>query len=212
MAIQSLFPTLLYRGALKAADGQRFGQRLADECAALAASDSAGQRWSARHYLGGYTSYGSLDRLHLVSSVFASLQRAIDRHVARFVRALPYDLSGRKLVMTDCWLNVMPAGVVHSLHLHPASFISGTYYVTVPRGAGALKVEDPRLSRLMATPPRRSNLPPRMRAFVQVPARSGDLVLFESWLRHEVPPARYSGERVSISFNYGWVSKPRRGR
>jgi len=212
MAIQSLFPTLLYRGVLKAAGGQRFGQRLADECAALAASDSAGQRWSARHYLGGYTSYGSLDRLHLVSSVFASLQRAIDRHVARFVRALPYDLSGRKLVMTDCWLNVMPAGVVHSLHLHPASFISGTYYVTVPRGAAALKVEDPRLSRLMATPPRRSNLPPRMRAFVQVPARSGDLVLFESWLRHEVPPARYSGDRVSISFNYGWVSKPRRGR
>src|SRR5476649_2507782 len=111
MAIQSLFPTLLYRDALKAAGGQRFAQRLADECASLAASDSEGQRWSARHYLGGYTSYGSLDRLHLVSAVFASLQRAIDRHVARFVRALPYDLSGRKLVMTDCWLNVMPAGV-----------------------------------------------------------------------------------------------------
>ena len=36
--------------------------------------------------------------------------------------------------MTDCWVNVMPAGVVHSLHLHPTSFISGTYYVEVPEG------------------------------------------------------------------------------
>ena len=212
MAIQSLFPTLLYRGALKAAGGRRFGQRLADECAALAASDAAGQRWSARHYLGGYTSYGSLDRLHLVSSVFASLQRSIDPHVAGFVRALPYDLSGRKLVMTDCWLNVMPAGVVHSLHLHPASFISGTYYVAVPRGAGALKFEDPRLSRQMAAPPRRTDAPPRFRSFFRAKASAGDLILFESWLRHEVPPARFLGERVSISFNYGWVSKPRRGR
>src|SRR5476651_1469361 len=212
MAIQSLFPTLLYRGPLKAAGGQRFGQRLADECAALAASDSAGQRWSARNYLGGYTSYGSLDRLHLVSPRFDALRRRLDRHVKSFARGLHYELAGRTLAMTDCWANVMPAGVAHSLHLHPTSFISGTYYVAVPKGAGTLKVEDPRLSRLMATPPRRSNLPPRMRAFVQVPARSGDLVLFESWLRHEVPPARYSGDRVSISFNYGWVSKPRRGR
>jgi len=212
MAIQSLFPTLIYRDALKAAGGRRFGERFADECAALAASDEAGRRWSAKHYLGGYTSYGSLDRLHQVSSVFAALQKAIDPHVSRFVRALPYDLSGRKLVMTDCWLNVMPAGVAHSLHLHPASFISGTYYVAVPRGAGVLKVEDPRLSRQMATPPRRPNLPPQQRAFVDVRARPGDLVLFESWLRHEVPPARYAGERVSVSFNYSWVSRQRRRR
>ena len=42
--------------------------------------------------------------------------------------------AGRSLAMTDCWANVMPAGVVHSLHLHPTSFISGTYYVEVPEG------------------------------------------------------------------------------
>ncbi len=107
--------------------------------------------------------------------------------------------------MTDCWLNVMPAGVVHSLHLHPASFISGTYYVELPKGVAALKVEDPRLSRLMAAPPRRARAPQPFRSFVEVPAKAGELVLFESWLRHEVPPARYTGERISISFNYGWA-------
>jgi uncharacterized protein (TIGR02466 family) len=42
---------------------------------------------------------------------------------------------------------------------------------------------------------------------VSLPAKSGDLLLFESWLRHEVPPARFSGERISISFNYGWSAK-----
>jgi uncharacterized protein (TIGR02466 family) len=56
----------------------------------------------------------------------------------------------------------------------------------------------------MATPPRRSDAPAAFRAHVAVAAKAGDVVLFESWLRHEVPPARYAGERISISFNYRW--------
>jgi uncharacterized protein (TIGR02466 family) len=177
-------------------------ERLADECQALAASDAAGRKWSARHYLGGYTSYGSHDRVHLVSSVFAALRRKLDPHVTAYARDLRCDLGGRTLAMTDCWLNIVPAGVGHSLHLHPTSFISGTYYVAVPKGAGALKLEDPRLSRMMVAPPRRSH--------VSVPAKAGDVILFESWLRHEVPPARYAGERISISFNYAWNARSRR--
>lgn len=210
MAIRALFPTLVGKEKLTGFEPDRFNQALADECRSLAASDPAGQRWSAEHYFGGYTSYGSLDRLHLVSSLFAQLRRRIDPRVKAFARALHYDLTGRTLVMTDCWANVMGTGTVHSLHLHPSSFISGTYYVAVPRGAGSLKFEDPRLSRHMATPPRRADAPERFQAFVSVAARAGDLVLFESWLRHEVPPARFSGERISISFNYAWTAKDRR--
>jgi hypothetical protein len=60
MAIRALFPTLIYRQSIGGPDGRRFNQDLADECRSLAASDGAGRRWSARHYLGGYTSYGSL--------------------------------------------------------------------------------------------------------------------------------------------------------
>ncbi len=211
MAIHALFPTLIYResiaGPKQPPDQRQLNQDLADECRSLAVSDEAGRRWSAEHYLGGYTSYGSLDRLHLVSSLFARLRRRIDPHVKAFVRSLHYDLAGRSLAMTDCWANVMPAGVVHSLHLHPTSFISGTYYVEVPKGAGALKFEDPRLGLHMATPPRRTDAPKSFHSFVSLPAKAGDLLLFESWLRHEVPPARFSGERISISFNYGWTTR-----
>jgi len=127
----------------------------------------------------------------------ASLQQAIKTKA--FARSLKVDLRGRGLAISDCWVNVMPSGVVHSLHLHPTSFISGTYYVQVPKGAGALKFEDPRLSKMMAAPPRPS--------FVSLPAKAGEAILFESWLRHEVPPARYAGERISISFNYTWSAR-----
>lgn len=207
MTIRVLFPTLIYRESLVDRSWHRFNRDLADECRSLALSDAAGRRWSAEHYLGGYTSYGSLDRLHLVSSLFQRLRRRIDPHVKAFARSLHYDLAGRTLAMTDCWANVMPAGTVHGLHLHPASFVSGTYYVAVPTGAGALKFEDPRLSRHMAAPPRRSDAPENFRSFVSLPSRDGELILFESWLRHEVPPARFSGERISISFNYASLPK-----
>jgi uncharacterized protein (TIGR02466 family) len=39
---------------------------------------------------------------------------------------------------------------------------------------------------------------------VTLRARPGQLVLFESWLRHEVAANRSAAERVSISFNYSW--------
>jgi len=33
---------------------------------------------------------------------------------------------------------------------------------------------------------------------------AGQVVLFESWLRHEVPSHPTAAERVSVSFNYNW--------
>jgi uncharacterized protein (TIGR02466 family) len=106
--------------------------------------------------------------------------------------------------MTDCWVNIMGRGALHGPHLHPHSTISGVYYVAVPTGAPGLKFEDPRLERFMAAPPRARGARRRNRAWVTVPARTGQLVLFESWLRHEVLANRDTRERISISFNYNW--------
>jgi uncharacterized protein (TIGR02466 family) len=183
----------------------RLNAELAAECRALRDFDRAGREWSRRNYPGGYTSYASLNELHHFSSTFTRLERSIARHVRRFARALDMDLRGRETRMTDCWVNIMPPTAAHSLHLHPLAFVSGTYYVAAPRGCPGLKFEDPRLDRFMAAPPRlpgarRSNL-----AHASYPAREGNLILFESWLRHEVPQNRVDAERISISFNYNWA-------
>jgi uncharacterized protein (TIGR02466 family) len=44
--------------------------------------------------------------------------------------------------------------------------------------------------------------PAREGTFVTVEPRPGLLLLWESWLRHEVLPGRGKGERLSISFNF----------
>jgi uncharacterized protein (TIGR02466 family) len=140
--------------------------------------------------------------MHTVSPTFERLGRVLARHVRAYARALELDLDGRELAMTDCWVNVMPRHVVHGLHLHPLSTISGTYYVRTPPGVPGLKLEDPRLDRFMAAPPRRIGA--RAQPWVMLPARAGRLILFESWLRHEVPANPVAAPRVSISFNFGW--------
>ena len=204
MTIKALFPTLIHTAKLTEKDWPTFNRQLLLECQQLARDDVAGQRWSSKNYPGGYTSYNSVCRMQQFSPTFAKLERKLNRHVANYVRALGLDLDERPLAMTDCWVNIMPRQVVHSLHLHPLSTISGTYYVQAPKGCSAIKFEDPRLDRFMAAPPRRIDCKAEQRPWFVVPAEAGKLVLFESWLRHEVPPNQSKTDRISISFNYNW--------
>jgi uncharacterized protein (TIGR02466 family) len=204
MPTRAWFSTYIYHEPLLRAGIARFNAELADECRRIRDYDAAGRRWSAKNYPGGYTSYASLNQLHKISSTFAGLERRITRHVRRYAAQLDLDLRGCTARLTDFWVNIMPEHAAHSLHLHPLSFISGTYYVVTPPGCAGLKFEDPRLDRFMAAPPKTATARPANRTHVTYPARAGHLILFESWLRHEVAANRTPAERISVSFNYDW--------
>jgi uncharacterized protein (TIGR02466 family) len=203
--IRAWFPTFIYSEPLLKSGAAGFNEDLAGECRALRDFDRAGRDWSRKNYPGGYTSYASLNELHHFSSSFARLEQRITRHVRLFARALDMDLRRREIRMTDCWVNIMPPRSAHSLHLHPLSFVSGTYYVATPAGSPGIKFEDPRLDRFMAAPPRLASARSANLSHVTYPARAGNLVLFESWLRHGVAQNSAAGERISISFNYNWA-------
>jgi uncharacterized protein (TIGR02466 family) len=204
MTMHKLFPTLVYSAALQKRGAKEFNRQLLKECRQLRFDDAAGRRWSAANYPGGYTSYGSVHWLQRISPTFKALQVKLEPHVKLFADAAGWDLDGRELKMTDCWINIMSKHVVHGLHLHPLSTLSGTYYVHVPKGTPGIKFEDPRLDRFMAAPPRKSTAKRESRPWGTFAAAAGQLMLFESWLRHEVVPNRVDAERVSVSFNYSW--------
>jgi uncharacterized protein (TIGR02466 family) len=204
MTVHALFPTRIYAGALQRHGSRALNRQLLKECLQLRADDLAGRRWSERNYPGGYTSYGSAHRLQLTSPTFQRLQRLLDLHVAKFAAAVEWDLTGRRLEMTDCWINMMAKGTAHGLHLHPLATVSGTYYVRAAAGSPGLKFEDPRLDRFMAAPPRKARARRESRPWITFPAVAGGLLLFESWLRHEVAANTIEAERISVSFNYNW--------
>jgi len=202
MTISRFFPTQVFTDLNRAG---ALNAQLLREIADLRNLDAAGASWSKENYKNGFTSYASANELQKISPTFARLEAWIDTRVASFARALDLDLGGARLRMTTCWANVMDANSHHSGHIHPLSVISGTYYVSVPPGAPAIKFEDPRLAALMHSPPRKSAPRAENRTHVEVPAKAGTLVLFESWLRHEVPMHVGRKPRISVSFNYDWI-------
>jgi uncharacterized protein (TIGR02466 family) len=207
--IQPLFPTFIYSAPLRSAQAlpslKQLNKELKEESLKFAEIDEAGQLWSKKNYKGGYTSYGSISQLHKVSTTFELLEKEINKHVRKFVKHLEMDINPKELKMSSCWINVMPPQVHHSMHIHPLSVISGTYYVQTPKGCSAIKFEDPRMEAFMASPPRKHDAKVHNQRFHSIAPSEGQVVLFESWTRHEVPKNEAKKERISISFNYDWV-------
>ena len=185
---RQLFPTALYEAEIDA----DLLPELAHSIRALAADDEAGRRWSKEHRYAGYTSYASLNDLPRRDPAFADLAKLLTRHARAFAGELSWDARPK---LDSLWVNLLNGGGHHSGHIHPHSILSGTLYVEVPAGSGAIRFEDPRLPLMMAAPQREG-------AFVTVEPRPGLLLLWESWLRHEVLPGNGRGERLSISFNF----------
>ena len=197
-----VFATTLYRAALAGRATPRLVAELKTAALVISRDDVAGQRWSKEHGYGGYTSYSSLDDLAWRSPEFADLVQRLDVHVATFARDIDLDLGRQKLVPDNIWINVLEQGGSHTGHIHPNCVVSGTIYLDVPEGAGTIRFEDPRLALMMAAPPRRAKARGHNRTFHEVAPSPGTVLLWESWLRHEVLPSRARRPRISVSFNY----------
>ena len=203
--ISTLFVTRLYRAKLNELAKKKIDAgELLETCYSVAEDDEAGQEWCEENDYPGYTSYASLDDLAWRMPIFGEVQKALDKHVAAFCDELGFDLKGKKLKCNALWINILPEGGTHASHIHPHSVISGTTYVSMPEGTSALKLEDPRLPMMMTAPLVRKDAPQELQRFVYVKPEVGEVLLWESWLRHEVPMNMAEDERISVSFNYGW--------
>ena len=198
MAARMLFPTLLFEAEI--GDDQLIGE-LAFSIHALARDDQAGRRWSSDNGYPGYTSYASLNDLPRRDPAFAKLARLLTKKATIFARECGFDHAHRPK-LDSLWVNRLKSNGHHSAHVHPNSVISGTLYVEVPKSSGAIRFEDPRLPLMMAAPRRSPDVKEGLGQFVTVAPRPGLLLLWESWLRHEVLQGSGRGERLSISFNF----------
>ena len=194
--MRSLFATPLYEAELQQ---PALLQDLAHSIRSLAEDDEAGKSWCRDHGYKGYTSYASLNDLPRRDPSFAELARALNRHARKFADLLAWD---HRPKLDSLWVNLLKAGGHHGGHIHPHAVLSGTFYVEVPKGSGAIRFEDPRLPMMMTAPLRRPDAAEPLQPFVTVDPRSGSLLLWESWLRHEVRAGHGKGERLSVSFNF----------
>jgi uncharacterized protein (TIGR02466 family) len=199
-AIINLFPTQIYRFDAAAPAALIAALEVASH--SLVETDNEGHRWCEKQGYPGYTSYGSQTHLGETHAAFKKLMALIDKHAFAFAKSLHWDIGKGRPICDSMWVNVLPEGGSHSGHIHTNSVISGTFYVKVPEGAGPIVFEDPRYPLMMAAPPRKKSAPHHMKSHTSLAPESGTLLIWESWLRHEVPLNRAPGERISVSFNY----------
>ena len=100
------------------------------------------------------------------------------------------------------WVNINQKGTWNRNHCHMdrVNFLSGVYYVTVPKGdCGEILFHDPRgiLSNSAPdTPYYKDSI-----TTASVPPEENMLYYFPTWLEHEVGINNTDEDRVSISFN-----------
>lgn len=196
-----IFPSQIYQRQLLKPDSD-LNRCLIKDSKRVRTTDKVGKKWSEKKYLGGYTSYGSMNDLYNISPSFFSLHELLKKEAAVFAKILQMNISADELFLSAMWINIMPKGGSHNMHFHPQSVISGTYYLQVPPGSSGLVFEDPRLPMYMANPLREKKASIENRWSYELKPKAGQLVLFEGWLRHGVPANPSSRERISISFNF----------
>lgn len=200
MTTRLLFPTRLFCGEI--ADTDLLAE-LEESCWMIEDGDEAGHRWCEEKGYPGYTSYASLDDLPRRAPAFAELEGQLLKQAGRAAEELGWDIDAKDITLDALWINILGEGGHHPGHIHPGSVLSGTLYIAVPEGAGDIRFEDPRLARMMAAPPLLDTVEEDQKRFVYVAPKPGELLMWESWLRHEVMPGRSEEPRISISFNFG---------
>ena len=110
-------------------------------------------------------------------------------------------------IYSNAWININPKGGFNVPHDHPNFWWSGTYYVHIPENppdrSGCLEFLDPRTNIAAMSLPKAANFKSKH----QVMPKSGELVVFPSYLRHWVYPNEQDEERISIAFNIKYVKR-----
>ena len=196
----SLFATRIHRAAFSKTGA--LNDDIVAAALTFAGDDEAGRAWSQQNAYSGYTSYGSINDLPARAPCFAALKKLIEAEAAKFAEIVHFDLSGGGPTLDNMWINILEPGGFHSGHIHPHAIISGVYYAQIPDGASSIRFEDPRLPMMMAAPQRNDDAPQELLNYVYLAPEAGMMLMWESWLRHEVVRNEADDLRISVSFNF----------
>jgi uncharacterized protein (TIGR02466 family) len=102
----------------------------------------------------------------------------------------------------EAWANVNERGSANSRHVHGGCYWSAVYYVRVDAGEGGrLILHDPRMPALAMHAPYLRFRNAGGERQLQLKPVVGRLIVFPSWLAHEVEPWDGDGLRISIALN-----------
>ena len=131
---------------------------------------------------------------------FSEIKEFIQVHLNQYTYQV-YGMERKQNInITTSWLNLTKPGMAHHHHTHPNSFISGVFYFeTIP--------SDSLIFTAPATHHQKPFIFSNTKGFnyyydqVTQMVENKTLLLFPSWLRHEVKENKSDVDRISLSFN-----------
>ena len=127
-------------------------------------------------------------------------------HANEFLKKTGYKPVHPSRLVIDMFVSEMQAGSYHQTHVHPGSELAGVFYLQCPEHASPLTINDPR-GYAMYNPPLKLEkiieTDYNMYESEHIPPQQGDLVIFNSWLPHEViaNSDKLNDKRITVVFN-----------
>jgi len=135
----------------------------------------------------------------------AAIFSAFVYNCERIAEESQWDLTSNEIRVSDLWAHVTPPGRNTQCHHHLPDHLSCAYYVKTPQDCGNLRLLDDRKYRIGEPD---STTPNAMTGhWMEVPAKEGLMVIFPSWLNHQVSENRANEARVSLSMNAALLPK-----
>ena len=100
--------------------------------------------------------------------------------------------------------NKITLGGEHSLHAHPQSILSGVFYLKIPENSPPIIFNDPRDHYKYIQYPIKFGNPREMYKLLPeyvINPTEGMILMWPSWLEHQVPASKCSEERIAVAFN-----------
>lgn len=126
-------------------------------------------------------------------------KETIKKHSSNYMASLGYDVPSEELEIF-VFASEMIAGDKHAIHTHCNAVLSGVFYLEVPEGSSNIVFHDPRPFRKFVNYPTLKDTAATWSQVFFKPEK-GLLLLWESWLEHEVPVNTNQEGRITLVFN-----------
>ena len=124
---------------------------------------------------------------------------AVIKLSADYLENLGYDSTKIKL-HPHIFVSEMFENDYHTRHAHAGSLLSGILYLQVPSGSSPIVFTDPRPHRDFLCLPKKDKASDQ----IFINPVTGLMLIWESWLNHEVPKNASKDGRITVVFNLGW--------
>ena len=104
--------------------------------------------------------------------------------------------------MNSFWININRFKDYNQYHTHPGSLFSGVYYIKSLSNSGNIEFKHPASKSIESYWNEKiSNINPSNSCVWEIEPVENRLLIFPSWLEHQVLPNVTQKDRISLSFN-----------